>query len=417
MYIQNRTAKMAFSLVIGLLAALATWLQFAGFGHDAWRLLTTWIALIATIYYILTAAVMFFAPRRSVGQELSPLIQGGLIVAGVAVLLMYIVSYLLDCYLPGAQINNFLIGFILPILMILSWVMFSTKGKWHAYDPFYWLALLAIYFSAILVSGEFMPRSAHFAYPYEFLDYPSIGVDTMLWWFAIIAVVILIIGYLFWTLDFTFSGQLSRHIVMPKIKTVIIEEEIEDEPSSKVSPQPEKKTEKETKKKLKTKSHQTESKTINDPKHHPEPKPEEKPVKLVTTGSRNLPVIAAQRQAAHTQAQKQAQKPAQPKTTPAEPSSHTKNSPKSKSSIPPIRIIEKIDLTEPKKSAGNPNQPNTKTQEIVIKDGQKSVVPKPKSEKPKNEKVEKAKPESSKTKNPKPKKPEPQKSQPKKSPA
>lgn len=385
MHIQNRTATVIFSFIIGVLAALAAWIQFLSFGHDAWRLFATWVALVAAIYYILDAVVALLAKRRPVGAELCPMLQGGLIVSGITLLLIRIICYAMDSYIPGAGGNVMLSEFILPVLMIMSWVMFSQKGKWRAYEPFYWLALPGIYASAILVSGEFMPRNARLVYPYEFLDYPSIGIDTMLWWFAIFAVAILIVGYIFWILDFAMSGKLSEHIVMPKIKTVVIEEEVEDEEAT-----PE----------------------VTE-------KPEEKPVKLVTTGSRNLPVIKAQA-AKKSQSQPQTTKPAQnnqnhkpsdtkttkepaePKT-PEKPKADTTEKTSKSSSTPPVRIIEKVEIAEvkkpqPSKSDGaklekpeksdkpekdnktekpsKSDKPNS-SQEIVVADGKKSVAPKP----------------------------------------
>lgn len=334
-----------FDFIIGVLAALATWIQFLSFGHDAWRLFATWVALVAAIYYILDATITLLAKRRSAGAEVCPMLQGGLIVSGITLVLIRIVGCAMDSYIPSASSNVVLSEFILPVLMIMSWVMFSQKGKWRAHDPFYWLAFPGIYASATLVSGEFMSRTARLVYPYEFLNYPSIGIDTMLWWFAIFAVVILIVGYVFWILDFALSGKLSEHIVMPKIKIVVIEEEVEDD-----APEPE---------------------VVE--------KPEEKPVKLVTTGSRNLPVIKAQ---AAKKSQPQSAKPnpnrqdnAKPsgvksaksstksKTagdvkTPEKPSSAEKpnnpekpssaEKPSQSTSTPPVRIIEKIDISDTK---------------------------------------------------------------------
>lgn len=410
MHIQNRTAMVTFDFIIGILAGLATWIQLASFGDNAWRLFATWVALVAAIYYIVDALFALLAKRRPIGAEVCPMLQGGLIVSGVLLFLIRIVYYVLDSYIPSVGVNVILIEFILPILMIMSWVMFSVKGKWRAYEPFYWLALPVVYVALILVSGELMPRSASLVYPYEFLDYPSIGIDTMLWWFAIFATAVLIVGYIFWILDFALSGKLAEHIVMPKIKTVVIEEEVEDEEPEVIE------------------------------------KPKEKPVKLVTTGSRNLPVIEAQQAAKRTKntqakpktptndekssktvetkpqvtnAKKTKQTEAKPeasdKTKPRElgikkpkavsatddkpkvndkvkPSASAGETSKPKppakaeenkpASTPPVRIIEKIDLTGDKgneEKTESAKKPSMK-QEVVIKDGQKTVVTKPISE-------------------------------------
>ncbi len=379
-----------FNFITAALAGLATWIQFLSFGHDAWRLFATWVTLAAAIYYFLDALVGLLRQRRAAGAELCPMFQGALIVSGITLLLIRIICYAMDSYIPSAGVNVVLSDFILPVLMIMSWVMFSQKGKWRAYEPFYWLAFPAIYASMILVSGEFMSHTARLVYPYEFLDYPAIGIDTMLWWFAILTVLILIVGYVFWILDFALSGKLAERIVMPKIKTVIIEEEVEDEADE------------------------------------PEPvaKPEEKPVKLVTTGSRNLPVLKAQ---AKKNTEIKSRSAEAKKPSPEGPKESLKsmagNSPKSKpgkkpeakpngvdktgaskqpatskqadakqSAVPPVRIIEKIDLTPSKKLPAKTSTPEHKaqastktdkapklaeTKEVVIEDGKKSVAPKP----------------------------------------
>ena len=405
MHIQNRTAMVTFDFIIGILAGVATWIQFVSFGDSAWRLFATWVALVAAIYYIVDALFALLAKRRPIGAEVCPMLQGGLIVSGVLLLLIRVVYYALDSYIPSVGVNVILIEFILPILMIMSWVMFSVKGKWRAYEPFYWLALPAVYVALILVSGELMSRSASLVYPYEFLDYPSIGIDTMLWWFAIFATAILIVGYIFWILDFALSGKLAEHVVMPKIKTVVIEEEVEDEEPEVIE------------------------------------KPKEKPVKLVTTGSRNLPVIEAQQAAKkaksargnskatpanngkndepktktapvnsgkdgeavgikpqandakktkQTEVKPKTEKGTMPKTQDTKPKESDTKKPKPSTkaeenkptSTPPVRIIEKIDLTGDKgseKKTESTKKLSTK-QEVVIKDGQKTVVTKPVSE-------------------------------------
>lgn len=54
----------------------------------------------------------------------------------------------------------------------------------------------------------------------------------MVWWIALVSLIILVIGYSLFLLDFALSGAVHRYIVLPKIKTIIIEEEIEDTESA-----------------------------------------------------------------------------------------------------------------------------------------------------------------------------------------
>ena len=61
------------------------------------------------------------------------------------------------------------------------------------------------------------------------MNYHALGVDRLIWWGLIIVVVVLALGYTIMLLDFVLSGKVSQYIVVPKIKTIVIEEEIVDE--------------------------------------------------------------------------------------------------------------------------------------------------------------------------------------------
>ena len=69
-----------------------------------------------------------------------------------------------------------------------------------------------------------MSSSAVLRYPYEFLNWPEIGIENMLWQLAVVATFVLIFGYLCWLIDFAMSGKLAQAVVLPHIKTVIIED-------------------------------------------------------------------------------------------------------------------------------------------------------------------------------------------------
>ena len=97
------------------------------------------------------------------------------------------------------------------------------KGVWRAVDPWYWLALVIIYASGILLTAR---GTKELSYPYDFLNYSEIGIDIMIWWIVLVSLIVLVIGYSFVIFDFALGGELRKHIVMPRIKTIVIEEEI-----------------------------------------------------------------------------------------------------------------------------------------------------------------------------------------------
>lgn len=234
MYIKRRSASAIYKLFIGGLALVGLLLEFLSFGLAAWRLFMPWVLLLTAIYYLLSAIITAFFKRRSSGRMLSPMFQGALTLSSLGVMIGYLLIITGHSGMPSlAGFAGVLTYFIMPCLVLFDWLIFSKKGQWRIVDPFYWLAFPVIYACGILLSANFTTRAIILEYPYEFLNYHVIGIDTMLWWGAIIGVLFMAGGFVLALLDLLWSGKLAKHIVMPRIKTVVVEEtieEIEDEP-------------------------------------------------------------------------------------------------------------------------------------------------------------------------------------------
>lgn len=228
MYIKTRVVTAVFRLSISALSVFASWLLFHIFGNEAWRLFPTWIMLMAAVYYFSLAFFPVFSKRRDSGRVFCPTLQGAIVVSGMIIAIFRLVFDTAGVKIAGLEgAGMILVNFVLPMLFLLDWVLFTKKGRWRAVDPFYWLALLICYGAWILLSAEFMNTDAVLRYPYGFLNYNTIGIDFMLVWFVVIAVVTLALGYVCVVLDFAMSGSLAKYIVLPHIKTIVIEEEVE----------------------------------------------------------------------------------------------------------------------------------------------------------------------------------------------
>lgn len=226
MYISSRVGATIYRLVLGVIAALGVWLQFNASGVAAWRLLATWVMLIASIYYILGGIFSLAMRRLSPGFEICPMLQGALVVSGIMLMIGAVIFAGCGMDLPGASgIGGVIVNFLVPVLMLVGWIFFSMKGLWRPIDPFNWLAFLVIYVGFVLLSSFYISQSTDLIYPYEILDYERISIATMLWWLVLFAVIDLIFGYLCVVIDFAMSGRLSETIVLPRIKTIVIEED------------------------------------------------------------------------------------------------------------------------------------------------------------------------------------------------
>lgn len=381
MQIEERGPATIYRLIIAGLAGYGFWLAYSGLGLDGLRLFSSWFLIFVTIYYICSAAVSLLRRRQPASHVFCPMLQGLLVISGIILLAGKAIFYALDMANPGlGGLEASLVYYILPILVLLDWIVFSEKGRWRAIEPLYWLSLLIVYICVILITATFFTSPGHLCYPYEFLDWPEIGVDGMLWQLAVIAVLVLAFSYLCWLIDFTMSGKLAQTIILPRIKTVVIEdgeivgevdksslqasEPEEDEPIEVIEPQIKINVEGLKDQKSASKVHKPGAEVF-------EPKPVKTEPK--TAKAESKPVEPKQ--------------PSSPKPKPA-PSekpamakpgktSAAKSKPKSKTSAPKVRIVEQMtDLeTAPKTKTSKANQ--AAKQPIETKRPKSEAKPKP----------------------------------------
>lgn len=230
MYIKVRSLSAICHFSLSVLSGFSAWLLFQVFGDDAWRLFPTWVMLGAAIYYCCAAIATLLRRRRESGRVICPTMQGAIIIAGFSLAIFRLVFSFCGIKVVGLEgAGMVLVDFALPIIFFLDWLLFTKKGSWRMVDPLYWLALPICYACYILVSAEFI-SSDMVQYPYGLLDFYSVGLEIMLSWFALIAVLILILGYICVVIDFVMSGKLAKYVVLPHIKTIVIEEEIPESP-------------------------------------------------------------------------------------------------------------------------------------------------------------------------------------------
>lgn len=225
MVIQNRPISAAFKLCLGILAAAGLWVEFQTFGWNALRLFDTWLLMIAALYYFINALVVLLARSRLAGKALWPMLQGALLINSLALTTLWLIYRANLWSWPGVEdAAATLINFLIPLLIILDWALFSQKGRFATYDPLNWLAFPIIMMSGLLVSASFMSKGNDWSYPYTFLNYRTYGIEQLFWWTLIISALYLAAGYALVVLDNLLGGKISQHIVMPKIKTIVIEE-------------------------------------------------------------------------------------------------------------------------------------------------------------------------------------------------
>ncbi len=226
--------SVGYKLVAGIISGVALWAQFNNLGLNAWRLLETWLLIVATGYFLAATVVEWFHRKAPMPhRSFCPLLQGTIIVVGISLGCLRIAYAANSLEWLGARDP---LGYVqllaVPLLALGDWLFFTKKGDWGLSYPWYWLGIIISYCCIILLTAEFLPSQNSWDYPYIFLNYSTIGIDNLLCWLLLIIVIALTIGYVLMFGDFTLSGNLGRHVVMPRIKTIIIEEPAVVEPEA-----------------------------------------------------------------------------------------------------------------------------------------------------------------------------------------
>lgn len=237
MYIQNKPASALYKMFIGILAAVGFWLSLAEFGLSAWRLFSTSILLVAALYFLISALIIALSKKRNSGQIPCPMLEGALIVSSSLLCVATIIYHLQDIAFPGAGgWHASLIYFVLPFLVLSDWLLFTKKGQWHLGYPLYWMAPAIIYASLIILTAFDLPETDPLRYPVAFLDFYNGDLITTLEWIALVGILMLVYGYVLILIDCTASGKISQHIVLPRIKTIVLEEDPVEESSAPTEP-------------------------------------------------------------------------------------------------------------------------------------------------------------------------------------
>jgi len=96
-------------------------------------------------------------------------------------------------------IQNLLLHLILPIMFIVHWAVFCEHGKLRWFDPFLCLVMPLIYVVIILVRSLFVKSGL--VYPYFFLNVDNLGWGGVIAYVAVLLVVFVMIGYIFYAFD------------------------------------------------------------------------------------------------------------------------------------------------------------------------------------------------------------------------
>lgn len=236
MHIRSKPLAVSSKAVLGLVSSFGAVAMFTRYGDQAWRIFSTWVFLLGALYFF-AAGIALLVSKRDSGRIICPMLDGmiltGLVLSGFMRLVYPTASTYSD------QLDSWLailFYIVLPILILLDWLVLAKKGRWRLSEPFYWLALPFTYAATMIFTAEFMPDSAAFRYPLFFLDFQVFSLGNMFGWLLFLGILDLSFGYFLIVIDALMGGKISRHIVLPRIKTVLVEDTPKNDNTEDVEP-------------------------------------------------------------------------------------------------------------------------------------------------------------------------------------
>ena len=225
MYIKNRVTALIYRSVLLIVCGVGLYItlgfyrgQFSPYSLVYYTTLSNLICFIFYLPMILHNAIKlrsqdetdaFFAPR----------IKGAVVIMITITLTIYhafLANSLFSIYSGGDLvyfIQNLIVHYIVPIMVILDWILFDPKQMLRPLDPVLCLMIPAAYAAFAIIRAKFgdvLPGLAS-RYPYFFMDFDLMGYGRVVGFFAVFLVIYLGVGYGLWILD---SFVLRKRVAM-----------------------------------------------------------------------------------------------------------------------------------------------------------------------------------------------------------
>lgn len=216
--IKNRTAQLVFQTVyctLGLIGMLANFGIFDDISNIRWDFYVHFTNLSNVFCLIVMAVALVQTVRKKEDSYVSALPK----VKFIGILTILLTFVIFNGLLAGAEgrdpqlnwrIGSLTFHVVLPILYVLDWFLFYERRKTKWYYPFMALLFPAVYAVFIYTQAAILRfdtsilipnTTTPLIYPYFFLDLDKQGVLGVAFWFLMIFIVYVPLGYAFFGLD------------------------------------------------------------------------------------------------------------------------------------------------------------------------------------------------------------------------
>ena len=158
-----------------------------------------------------TAIIISILFKRNYRKsEVYYVVKGGIVICILITAIMYQIALMpygfhMDYNFENRYLANLLVHVVSPLLVILDYFLFDTKGKFKWFYPIIWLFIPLNYiiyvYTYSLNGGRFYGIGGSKDFAYIFLDYNQIGYISVAKFLIIMTIFILVISYILVLID------------------------------------------------------------------------------------------------------------------------------------------------------------------------------------------------------------------------
>ena len=210
MKIKNMRLSVIFKLSLVIAAAIAILIQVEPFsGNPRWSSLNYYTLMTNVLCLVYFFAAMIYEGQS--GGTLLPTLKGA-VVLGITITGLVFHFLLSGSY--GAQgamaWSNILLHYVVPIMSVMDWLLFSDKGHYSLKSPFLWILLPDVYF--VYVQIRVMLGASLGSGGNRYI-YPFINVDALGWGKVIVNGLVLNLFFIILGLLFVLADRMMARKV------------------------------------------------------------------------------------------------------------------------------------------------------------------------------------------------------------